>query len=97
MVSVSRSKVSIAIIKGNRVPVVRATPVVVNTSVTTYTHTQSSPASTWTVNHNLGRIPAAVSVLSVGGVEVEAGVTHVSNNQLVVEFASSQVGSVRVF
>jgi hypothetical protein len=59
-----------------------------------YTHTQSSPSSSWTVNHNLGRKPL-VQVLSPGGLEVIAEVLHVSTNQVLVSFASAQSGSVR--
>lgn len=60
-----------------------------------YTFTQASPLSTWTVNHNLGYRPAAVSVLSPGGVEVEAACTHTSDNQFVITFALPYSGSVR--
>lgn len=59
-----------------------------------YVHTQASAASTWTVNHNLAAQPAGVSVRTVGGVEVEAQVTHVSANQLIVTFAAPASGSV---
>lgn len=64
---------------------------------TVYEHTQATPSASWTVNHNMGRRPAAVSVLSPGGVEVEAAVTHTTLNQLVVAFSSPQTGSVRAF
>lgn len=56
---------------------------------------QNTPAMTWTVNHNFGRFPAAVMVLSPGGVEVEALVTNVNANQLVVQFVIPYTGSVR--
>ena len=60
-----------------------------------YVHTQGSAATTWTINHNLGFRPG-VTVLSVGGVEVEAEVTHVSVNQAVVSFVSATAGSARL-
>lgn len=50
----------------------------------------------WTVNHNLGRSPAAVRVLSPGGIEVEAEVAEISLNQIIVLFASAQAGRVIV-
>lgn len=50
-----------------------------------YTHTQSSAADTWTVNHNLGFRPAA-SILSVGGKEMLAEVIHTSVNQFIAYF-----------
>lgn len=59
-----------------------------------FLHAQSSPSAEWTVNHNLGFRPSA-TVLSPGGVEVVAGVVHVSANQLRVTFATPQSGSVR--
>jgi len=62
----------------------------------TYVHDQASPASVWTVNHNLGRSPMSVRVLTVGGVEVEAQVTEASANQLTVNLASPQAGRVLV-
>ncbi len=54
-------------------------------------------APSWTVNHNLGRSPTAVRVLTPGGVEVEAEVTEISLNQIVVQFASPQAGRVVIF
>lgn len=59
-----------------------------------HVHTQGSALATWTVNHNLGRRPV-VAVHSVGGVEVEAAVLHLSANQLQVMFAAPYAGSVR--
>lgn len=61
-----------------------------------FTHTQATAASTWTVNHNMGVRPAAVSVLSPGGVEVEATVTHISLNQLIITFAAPYAGTVEI-
>lgn len=49
-------------------------------------------SDSWTINHNLGRNPL-VTVLSVGGVEVEATVTHTSLNQLIVSFNIPTAGS----
>lgn len=54
----------------------------------------SSPAMTWTVNHNLGRKPL-VSVLTVGNFEMEAQIGHTNNNQFVVYFATPMTGRVR--
>lgn len=64
------------------------------TPVVDFVFTQSSASATWTVNHNLGVRPTA-TILSPGGVEVEATVVHISVNQLQVLFASPQTGSVR--
>ncbi len=59
-----------------------------------YEQTFASSAS-WTVNHNLARSVVA-QVLSPGGVEVEAAVTYVSVNQLVVSFSTPYAGKVVV-
>lgn len=63
-------------------------------TVDDYTQAFASAASTWTVNHNLGREPA-IQVLSVGGVELVADVVHVSNNQAQISFAAPTAGRVR--
>lgn len=60
-----------------------------------YTHVQSAASSTWIVNHNLGK-RVAVTVLSPGGVEVDAYVLHTSLNQAVVEFISPSTGTALV-
>lgn len=63
---------------------------------TRYRYTQSTALDVWTVNHNLGHWPTAVSVRSPGGVEVEAQVTHNSINQLTVSFAGPYAGTVDI-
>lgn len=59
-----------------------------------YTHTQASPASTWTINHNLGRRPL-VSLFTTGGVEFEADVVHTSPNQCIASLAGAHAGTAR--
>lgn len=61
-----------------------------------FVHTQSAASAAWTVNHNRGWKPASVSVLTPGGVEMNADIIHVSNNQILVNFAQPQTGSVLV-
>lgn len=53
-----------------------------------YEHVQAAPLATWTVNHNFGRAPASVRVLSIGGVEMIADVVETSVNQVVISFAA---------
>lgn len=55
-------------------------------------HTQSSPAATWTVVHNLGRFPA-VTVLDAAGLEVLADVEHGSLNATTIVHGSPMSGS----
>jgi hypothetical protein len=54
-------------------------------------HTQASASATWTINHNLGLRPQ-VEVLSPGGVQVEAAVQHITDNQTVITFNTPQTG-----
>lgn len=51
-------------------------------------------ALTWTVNHNLGRLPI-VTILTTGNVEMDAQIVHTNNNQFVVHFAAPMAGGVR--
>lgn len=53
-------------------------------------------AAQWVVNHNLGRKPAAIAVLSPGGVEVDANIVHTSDNQFVVDLSPPMAGQVVV-
>ena len=64
---------------------------------TIYEHVQSTPLTTWTVNHNFGRSPASVRVLSAGGIEMLCDVVETSLNQLVVNLVQAQTGRVLVF
>lgn len=63
------------------------------TSGETISFTQSVPASTWTVLHNLGQDPSAVSVY-VGGVLVFANVDPIDDNTIQINFAQPQTGKV---
>lgn len=66
--------------------------------VTTFhNHSQAVASALWTVNHNLGRIPVAVRIKTLGGVEIEADVIDVSANQLTIAFKQSQAGSAAIF
>lgn len=58
-----------------------------------FSQTFGTPALSWVVNHNLGRFPI-LQILSMGNVEIEAEVVHVSVNQLVIYFAGLQAGRV---
>ena len=62
--------------------------------VTSYVHTQASASATWTVNHNLGFVPAC-EVYSSGGAEVDAEVVHTSVNQTIIYFVAAFAGSAR--
>lgn len=64
-----------------------------NTSVlANYTHSQSTPADTWVVTHNLGFHPNVTIVDSANSVVI-GGVTYNSLNQLTLDFAAGFSGS----
>ena len=54
---------------------------------------QTTPATTWTVDHNLGFKPPA-AVLDTGGDVLLCDITHVNDNQLVVNHNVAIAGSV---
>jgi hypothetical protein len=59
-----------------------------------FVYTQNSPASTWTIIHNLGYRPTVT--LIVGGEEVETDVDYPSNSMVVVMFGTPQSGIARL-
>jgi len=63
--------------------------------IAAYTHTQSTPATTWTINHNLGFRPS-VELLDSGSQEIDADVSHPSVNQTVVTLKSAIAGLARL-
>jgi hypothetical protein len=72
------------------------------TSVRTFT--QSTPATTWTLAHNLGGnggggIPAVDVLVTIDGVVtkiIPKAVTIVDNNTVTVEFTTAQAGTAIV-
>jgi hypothetical protein len=56
-----------------------------------YMHDQMVPSLLWTVTHNMGKYPS-VGVVDSGGSEVEGLVSHVSTNQLTIEFSAAFSG-----
>lgn len=59
-----------------------------------YVHTQSSPASTWTIAHGFDRIPHSVTIY-IGGRMVLTDYT-VDDTHVVVEFPSPETGEVHI-
>lgn len=62
---------------------------------TAYVYTQSVPASTWTINHNLGHVPT-VEIFDSGSQEIEADVSHPSVNTAVIVFSVPIAGFARL-
>jgi len=60
-----------------------------------YLHTQASPATVWTINHNLGFRPL-VQLLNAGSQIFNADISHPSVNQTVVTMLVAQSGLARL-
>lgn len=56
-----------------------------------YEHVQSNPQTEWIVNHNRGFKPL-ITILSIGGIEIEAEVVHSTLNQARVYFNTATAG-----
>ena len=60
-----------------------------------YVHTQTTPATVWTINHNLGNWPM-VYVLDTNGDECEGNVDNPTINQTVITFSAAFAGTARL-
>jgi hypothetical protein len=60
-----------------------------------YVHTQGTPGSVWTINHNLGGQPTAV-VLDSAGTQCEGTFSYPSSNQMVITFTAAFSGTAYV-
>lgn len=60
-----------------------------------HVHTQTTPATTWTINHNLGFRPS-VELLDAGSQEIDAKVSHPSVNQTIVTLNPATAGLARL-
>lgn len=60
-----------------------------------FVFTQATPATVWTINHNLGYRPA-VELFDQGGNEFDADIVHVSDNQAVVYLNIAAAGTARL-
>lgn len=57
-----------------------------------FIHTQTTPAGSWSITHNLGRHPGVVLVLTNDTHAVVTDVNHLSTAQLVLEFPTPVAG-----
>lgn len=62
---------------------------------TAYVYQQSTAASTWTINHNLGYRPS-VELLDSGSQEIDGEVSHPTVNQTVVSLSPATAGLARL-
>lgn len=58
-----------------------------------YVHTQSIPATTWVVTHNLGK-RASIQVIDATGVDITAEITWDNDNQVTVRTNTPETGFV---
>lgn len=58
-----------------------------------YLHTQNTPASSWSVAHNLGYKPGGVAVMDSAGTVVEGQITHLDVNNLRLDFSAPFSGT----
>jgi hypothetical protein len=64
-----------------------------------YEHTQETPSTIWTVNHNLGGKPAFDVMVDFNGGRQKAfplKAQHVDDDLLLIEFTVAQSGYVRL-
>ena len=61
-----------------------------------FTHTQGTPATTWTIDHNLGYEPGGVSIVDSGGTIVTGTITYSSVSRIVVSFTSAFGGKAYI-
>ena len=60
-----------------------------------FVYQQVSPATTWTINHNLGYKPS-VELLDSGSQEIDGEISHPSDNQTVVTLNPASAGLARL-
>lgn len=60
-----------------------------------YNHVQSTVATSWTINHNLGYVPS-VEVFDSGSQEIEADVSHLTVNTTLILFTVPTAGFARL-
>lgn len=66
------------------------------TIVGIYTFTQTTPATTWTIVHNLGHFPAGVSVRLSSGANIEPSRVDVDVNTTVLTFSGPYSGTAEL-
>lgn len=63
-------------------------PEVATTGDLNFTFTQGTPATTWTITHNLGKFPS-VSVVDSADTQVYGDVEYIDDNSLRVTFSAA--------
>jgi hypothetical protein len=61
-----------------------------------YLHVQNVPSAVWTINHNLGFVPAGLVVFDSSGAMVEGSILINNNSTTEVEFESGFAGTANL-
>lgn len=61
----------------------------------TYYFIENTPTTVWNVTHNLGKFPS-VTILDSNDIEVEALVSHIDNNSLIINFNAAFAGKAAI-
>jgi hypothetical protein len=64
-------------------------------ALVSYRHVQNTPATTWTIVHNLNFYPN-VTVFNTADDQVEGNVTHTSTTTLTITFSSALAGKAHL-
>jgi hypothetical protein len=59
-----------------------------------YIHIQSVPASTWTINHNLGYRPGGVMAKDSADEWWECNIMHINDNTLQIDFGNGSFSGI---
>jgi hypothetical protein len=70
---------------------INVNPLITISTSSKYEHTQSTAATVWTINHNLGFIPN-VYTINGSGQEIEGKVTPVNTNTITITFSDPVSG-----
>lgn len=62
----------------------------------TYTHSQASASTVWTVDHNLGVLTPSVILVDDTGADFEADIDFVTTNQLTVNMTTAVAGTAYI-
>ena len=57
-----------------------------------YAHSQGTPSTTWTIDHNLGYNPGGITIVNSAGDIVEGAYDYTSTNQLIATFSGAFSG-----
>jgi hypothetical protein len=64
-------------------------------ALVSYRHTQNTPATTWTIVHNLNFYPN-VTVFNTANDQVEGSIVHTNETTLVITFSSTTAGKAHL-